>query len=98
MGLTWLKFLVPLFFVLASWGFGSQFVTDYRSMSAEIATLKHDKEIMLSRENALRASIERRNQAIEKSTCSKQIQFWLKNPQHLPSAIPQPFTFGPHAP
>lgn len=96
MGLTWARYLIPLLLFLAAYGFGSQFVTDYRNMSSEITTLKREAELFKSRENGYIMRIERRDQAIEKSECKEKIQFWIKNPQYLPSAIPQPFSFGPH--
>lgn len=92
--LNFFKFGIPTLIFLVAVGFGSQFVKDYRDMATVIESQKTELRLLKARDLSYRSRIDIRDQAIALSSCSKQIQEWVKTPSKLPSQVPQPFSFG----
>lgn len=60
----------------------------------QIANLKNEVRLKDARLVSNRRQIERRDAAIKASNCSKEIEFWVRNPDHVPTKF-DPFTNSP---
>jgi len=85
---TWLRLGGLAVGAIALWfayGWGVEVIGSYRSMASEIALLKRDKALIESRVASYKTLMARRDAAIEASKCKAQIQYWVKNPDEIPT-------------
>lgn len=68
-----------------AYGWGSQIISNYSRMQAEITTLRRDKALIETRVTSLRTLLARRDAAIAASSCKAQIEHWIKNPDQIPT-------------
>lgn len=73
---------IALWFV---YGWGSQIITNYTEMPKRIQQLERDKALIESRVKSYQTLMARRDAAIEASKCKEQIQYWVKNPDEMPT-------------
>jgi len=77
--------------------FGWAFVNNYSKMATEIAELKAELKKYDGRLASYKRMIERRDAAIDASTCKAQIKRWVSNPDEVPQKF-DPFNNSPLAP
>lgn len=92
MGWTFLlRFGIPILLVLAAYGFGSSYVTEYKEAIQTVERQAAIIRTLEARELSYKTRIDTRDRAIANSKCAKQIQGWIMKPSTLPSPIPKPF-------
>lgn len=57
------------------------------SLSNDLATSKHQQNLLRARAEALQRGNDRRDAAIKASKCAAQIQHWVRNPDEIPQAF-----------
>lgn len=71
-----------LAFFIYSWG--SEVITNYGRMAAQIERLQRDNTLILSRVDSYKTLLERRDAAIAASRCAEAIRSMIKNPDTIP--------------
>lgn len=67
------------------YGWGKQIISNYTEMPKTIERLERDKKLLNSRVESYRTLNARRDAAIAASKCKVQIEYWLKNPDEIPT-------------
>lgn len=86
--LIWVRLIGLAGTALAIWfayGWGSQIINNYTEMPKKIERLERDLKLVNSRVSSYRTLLGRRDAAIAASKCKVQIEYWVKNPNEIPT-------------